>query len=188
MPISQEHANRGECDACGRIVWSIDFEPLPGVILNIRVSRYDGSGEDEVHAFSCLIDPAHTASAVGKVMNQFLPEDGSQPINPYTIEVKRHTETTPHGPVDVSATRKPAPILEQNFDSLVAAVPRGKRPPVRSDAQLRGQLSRVWVSEGAEPSVARTKKLLRVGDDRAKRLLDSLREEILTGSGADEAN
>jgi hypothetical protein len=160
MPISVEQANRGACDACGRIVWSIDFEPLDGVISLLRI--HNGFGGRELVAFSCQVDSAHVALSVSNVMK---PYDQDGPPDP------QHSDYEPPPPVQVPA--------EDTFDALSAAllpaVRKSSRPPARTDEALHQQLKqqlREWESEGITPSITRIKKALRVGDDRAIRLLN----------------
>jgi hypothetical protein len=162
VPISVEQANRGACDACGRIVWSIDFEPLDGVITLMRV--HDDFGGRELLAFSCMVDSAHVALSVSNVMK---PYDKDGPPAP------QHSDFEP----PPSAQIHPEDTFDALSAALLPAVKKSKRPPARTDDSLRKQLKqqlRDWESDGITPSITRIKKILRVGDDRAIRLLNSV--------------
>jgi hypothetical protein len=163
VPISVEQANRGVCDACGRIVWSIDFEPLDGVISLLRI--HDDFGGRELIAFSCQVDSAHVALSVSNVMK---PYDQDGPPDPQNSEPPPSTQV---------------PTVD-TFDALSAAllpaVRKSTRPPARTDEALRQQLIqhlREWESAGIIPSLTRIKKALRVGDDRAVRLFNSVQPQ-----------
>lgn len=166
MPISQEKAQRGACDACGRVVWAIDFEPLPGVTVILQVHHEFGG--EEVTAFSCSVDSAHTAQAVQRVLAHF-DDDGPPALPPPPTESSPDPEPAPvHNPSP--------PQPEQSFDSLIAAVKRPKRPPERTDDELRSLLREMWHEEGTRPSIKLVKQKLRVGEYRAKRLLESVED------------
>lgn len=147
--ISVEQANRGACDACGRIVWAIDFESLPGVTVRLEI-HHDFGGEQLI-AFSYQVDPEHTALAVQNVMKPY-EQDGP----PYIL----HSQT---------------PEPENVVPASVALT-----SPARTDEALRQKLKQHisdWEDDGVNPSISRVKRALRVGDDRALRLLNAVQSQ-----------
>lgn len=160
MPISKERATRAVCDACGRVVWCMDFEDPEGVAITLAV--VDSFGGRPVFAFSCEETPEHVGQAVVNALSQGRDSAGAAPLL-----------LTPA--VVLPLTDAPEPTEFDRLEAdLLPAVSRRRRPPERTDEQLRTELLSLWTELGRCPSTDRVKKVLRIGDARAKRLLASV--------------
>jgi hypothetical protein len=155
MPISEERATLAICDACGKHVWAIVGEHVPGVVGQLGIHAEWGGVP--VDFFSCEISVDHVAKAASAAMREFV----SGSVFDDSTPVPQVSRVNSLPVVDLPSFQVPDEIWS-------------RAPLPDDDVVLLPVVDQLWSDLGRKPGKDRVKKACKVGERRALWLLEAV--------------